>query len=577
MKNILLIILISFFAHELIAQSNDECNNIEDITTTVKPDRNPDSPIITPGLPSKPPTIDDEHYRHIWWIHGFGGDDTAFSKAITITTDNIPHPNGGQSINDRIGYPARQIVSWAPTYGTGEDLHTYGGFIGNEIKKTSVFTIVQTEKEAENNFAITSSWGGNVTRMADLIKSSEENEGFRLGGIVSLGGSHIGAELADNLLTTLSEADAFPDDTFNLLDLSSPGEVRLTDAANNFLVEATESLIAGPSCDILDDDLILTLLARTEIGESALAAAQTFSAEFVSSLPSVLGNGLFSTTGLQLQTDNEQQLQLESFTPSTVNVAGYGEEDQELGMWRLFYWGKNSPNNVPESLTSSYTTDGQGYFEADGDEFAIETFERNLAAYQMRQATSQTEASNLLKQLERCSNPLYFILNPYSKYLKCLESSARYPKVLETIEGYQRGIEWFQNSSDFWAELTGALTYVGVNSQSGTCVCSNGLSPEPDPNVVSFPCNQSNLGNIDCDAFLTFIPNIDIVEDRKESDMVVLSESAMAFPGAVHQFKMMGSNHFNMRNDNNTKTLLLDVFNGIEELGLQYFETAEKN
>ena len=138
-------------------------------------------------------------------------------------------------------------------------------------------------------------------------------------------------------------------------------------------------------------------------------------------------------------------------------------------------------------------------------------------------------------------------------------------------------MEWFQNSSDFWEELTGALTFKQVKSQTGTCICGSGPTGEPDPNSYTFPCHANELGNINCNGFLTFIADTEISEVRKTSDMVVLSESASAFPGAVHKFPMPGSNHFNMRNDKNTKQLLLDVFNGVSGLGLQFFETAEKN
>ncbi len=283
-------------------------------------------------------------------------------------------------------------------------------------------------------------------------------------------------------------------------------------------------------------------------------------------------SGLFSRTGLNLQADNPQQLQLANGPSTTTNVAAFGIENPELGMWRLFYWGKNNLNNIPTNL-SSWDADGQGFFQAYSDEFATETFERNVAAYQMRQATSQTEAPNLLSRIERCSNPFYFLAN----IVRCVDASERYPKVLETIEGYERGIEWFMNSSDFWEELNGGLTFEAVKSTSGTCICGSGPSPEPTPNSFSIPCSQFELGSIECDDFLIFVPNIEIAEVRRESDMVVLAESASAFPGAVHTFRMEGSNHFNMRNDNNTKTLLLDVFSGNKQFNLEFFETEERS
>jgi hypothetical protein len=47
----------------------------------------------------------------------------------------------------------------------------------------------------------------------------------------------------------------------------------------------------------------------------------------------------------------------------------------------------------------------------------------------------------------------------------------------------------------------------------------------------------------------------------KPSDGVVLTESAMAFPGAQAE-EMPGSNHQQMRNDSNTKAKMLKLLGG---------------
>ncbi|MBP7272773.1 MAG: hypothetical protein KA974_02975 [Saprospiraceae bacterium] len=61
---------------------------------------------------------------------------------------------------------------------------------------------------------------------------------------------------------------------------------------------------------------------------------------------------------------------------------------------------------------------------------------------------------------------------------------------------------------------------------------------------------------------------------EKPSDGVVLAESAMNFPGLAspnHARVLQGSNHQQMRNDQNTKIALLQIFDNMNELTPDFF------
>jgi hypothetical protein len=59
------------------------------------------------------------------------------------------------------------------------------------------------------------------------------------------------------------------------------------------------------------------------------------------------------------------------------------------------------------------------------------------------------------------------------------------------------------------------------------------------------------------------------------ADGFLLAESAMDFPGATYEpQKMEGSNHFQMRNDSNTKNAFKKIFD--DGLGQTYFVTKRK-
>jgi len=81
-------------------------------------------------------------------------------------------------------------------------------------------------------------------------------------------------------------------------------------------------------------------------------------------------------------------------------------------------------------------------------------------------------------------------------------------------------------------------------------------------------CEQSIPGLTDCYSRPVFSTN----RIEHESDGVVLAKSAMAYPGAK-AVPMDGSNHQQMRNDENTKKRLFELWNG--EHGTFFF-TKEK-
>ena len=61
----------------------------------------------------------------------------------------------------------------------------------------------------------------------------------------------------------------------------------------------------------------------------------------------------------------------------------------------------------------------------------------------------------------------------------------------------------------------------------------------------------------------------------KLSDAFILQESAAHFPGANYEAQeMLGSNHFQMRNDSNTARAMDAIFGG--GLGRPYFKTCKR-
>lgn len=557
----LIIIYITLLLTGNIYSQNDECDRFDVIGIPTRAE-NPAAPLTPttvncpPDCPPPPPQPSDDDERIVFWIHGFGGDYTALSKASAISTMPIPHDQGG-FVNDKINYPARKIISNAPSYGTGLELIDYGSEIGTAIKDFSEQKN-QSLLESKINICITSSWGGNVTRMAEKTFNSDMGTGFRAGGIVSIGGSHDGAVLADNIITTVTAEDAVSTE-FSVFNGTSQGDLRATIKLNNFLRKASDSLLEGPKHELLANKPVLSLFENDLFG-----LVDVFVDQIIDIIPKTIGTSLFTRTALELHTTNPTQLSLQANAGLTANVAGFGVEDYELGMWRLFYWGKTNPNNIPTDLPSYDAEKGQGFFEATSDKFAEDVFNRNLANYEMKVLEMQTQFVLKSVEYDRCLaiKPLLgFLCNP----IKVQRDNFR-----KARDGYSQGIRWFEDSSDFWELLTGALEF---NQEGiGTCIC------EDLDGTDMFPCVSAEaLANIDC-AFKYFEP-APFVEERFESDGVVLASSAMNFPGAILRHRMDGSNHFQVRNDEKIKDLLLLLFTGNDDDmdPINFFKTPERS
>ncbi len=129
-------------------------------------------------------------------------------------------------------------------------------------------------------------------------------------------------------------------------------------------------------------------------------------------------------------------------------------------------------------------------------------------------------------------------------------------------DDWGRGLDWLLNFDDSFKTITGALTIIDKPER---CLCNDGTilnAPHPD-------CKESY-----CRVRLP----AEFSKTYKPSDGIILQESAQNFPGAIFNWKMLGSNHQQMRNDSNTKTALNMLFRGECNYlgGGIFFKTAER-
>jgi hypothetical protein len=136
-------------------------------------------------------------------------------------------------------------------------------------------------------------------------------------------------------------------------------------------------------------------------------------------------------------------------------------------------------------------------------------------------------------------------------------------------KGYSKGVNFLKNINPFWKTIIGAED---IEIEQIGCECCELVYDEEIEHFI-WDCND-----IDCNSTqncTNVIPVYNYVATHKPSDGFILVESAMNAPGANYKpHKMPGSNHFQMRNDENTRDAMRKIFDkGLER---NFFKTDER-
>ncbi len=545
MKNLITLITIIIFSLSVEAQV-DTCDDLvtpgTEIPTTVE---NPELPRLPPP-PPPPPSVGEVGDRIVYWGHGYGGNDNSWSAASHISDTKIQHPLNGNFINDIIGFPARKIMRGEAIFGTTETLEFFGSRVNIQIYNQSI-NQQQSLAKSKENFCISHSMGGLMSRRAALEGNDNNNvDDFRAGGIVTIGTPNHGAQLADNIL----EVDPTS---------STP---QTTETFNNFLADASNSLLAGPVAAAIEGDFGLRLLANfTDIQEEG-SIVQELIAEFSQQITLLIP--YLDITAIDLRKADPSIAALQNASIPVTKAAFYGVESPDITIWRLFYWGVNTPNTPPTGLR--VVDENIPHFEATSDDFAVGFFDENVARYEMEFNHWEDEEEKRNKTVRLACK---FIPPSVFGVLACGAAVRHRNFARKAREGFFRGWKWFLTSSEQWDYLTGAREMEFVQISIPYCDCSEANG---DFDYISLDCTPQDPGDICIPGSGTQLREI-----YKPNDGVVLRESAIDFRGAVFIGAMGGSNHFQMRNDASTKSMLLTLFdNPDDNPALEFFETEPK-
>jgi hypothetical protein len=367
----------------------------------------------------------------------------------------------------------------------------------------------------KSNFIIAHSLGGLVSRHLHEYMNNVDNP-VPYNGIVTFGTPHQGAKIL--------EAKIYNDGI----------------KYKNVFDDACRSLSLGPFTELVENKTVLDLLSSfINVNENVNILCPKI-ADFV------LG---YAETAISAPIEDDM---LPSNAPSwptpptTHNIAFYGVESNDAGSLFARFAGANLENPDGGSGPNSYDLWGADASDDEGLNFFVDALTEYEGQYQY--------------YLDKAQNPPWWCNLPQWGYLAFIQfnNHCNTWENYQIAHAYKQGVDWFGRVNNAYRSLVGeygasiSSTWTCNVSYNGTFAYSYTVS---DPSYCS--CSHPT-----CSTQVTSVSTVTSWE--KESDAVVLTESAMNFPGATRPAQLMqGSNHLQMRNDSNTKEALQEkIFGG---------------
>ncbi|MBK7231085.1 MAG: hypothetical protein IPH93_02115 [Saprospiraceae bacterium] len=456
----------------------------------------------------------DEGPRNVFWVHGLNGDIGSWARAATASQFNVAP-----------SFPARKVISNSNfTYTQSSSLLDASAQVGTWIRGTK-------DNDPKKDFLIAHSQGGLVSRgllHLNLCTTPKSKPDF--GGLVTFCSSHQGA----NLLSKLTE----------FKDLG---------------VKMCTELNDGPFLEGFSDFKIFGLPLPWRLGKSLLVKVDSLCSDFTETVfplllnketPNITKDYVVGAPLLKKMNDClDGNRELEVFP----KVAFYGVEPKDHLMLRtILYFSKSSQ--------------GPDYFQANDDHELISNFDTIYSKYRRKY---ETYANNYY-----IANDQYNKLECYKKWKilppPCYQLKKDIEKYKILKEAYLKGVNFLDQMDDQYKLIIGALEL--KKEVKLYCKCTNLQTGEEFENEISNPseCKMKITKNIFCDIF----SKVNYYRIEKDSDGVVLAESASNLPGATFApQEMKNSSHMQARNDEELRKGLIKLYEGGTDL---YFYTKRK-
>lgn len=440
--------------------------------------------------------------RRVFWIHGLGGQgDDAGTTAISWFQASL------------WAEQEFMINSARPDYNN----------ISLEAAAVELKGDLESFPDASDRaIVIAHSQGGIVTRRVDQMYATGEY-GFEprsFGGVATFGTPHRGAMIINNI-----------------------------DQIQAWIGEACEALSAGPVAELVEDNFFLDLLLGPD---DYSGFTETFCGTFETQVLPVLMDDYMAGTTSSYAVGADYLSELNTFHTDLPYICFYGVEDDPV-LWNLVthLFPGREPNNT--------VTYGEEPFGATDDMTGVNYANAMIGKYWSKYLTHSylyEYYNDLLTGFD--FSTLLCFLSPAC----ILEATIAREDAKNLRDAYELGYDWISNANMNWEQMIGARSY----EQTGAyCNCQTwtdygellfSTSVLTDVDEPCIPVTDYTVCQV--------IPVYEWI--MKANDGVVLRESASSGVSQVNMGmlgkRMVGSNHFSMRNDANTELKLTKMFEG---------------
>lgn len=498
MKHSILALLLYLFGTALYAQKPQDCAPEKYFPFRFAPPvlLGPNDPPSPPPGSAPPPTNDK---RGIYWVHGLGGEVNSMAR-IKSATDL-----GDAATN----FPARKTAGVTLTYEQTGINDAGLSLIDAMIEKDHVLE-ERGVSDFSMNFIIAHSQGGITARKADQIIDQSFPTARRHHGIVTIGTSHLGAQIINS---------------------------RNQGLINEFAADACDAVLSSGAANLLGQHPMLDVFVDLNDITNGIHDLCEGAATYV--LPFAVGK-LFSGMSDDYAVGAPALATLQQHNnPATHKTSFYGVEyarpqddptdnsaNPKQLIWRML-------GTLPDAVSNAPV------FSANNDQAWVTIANNKLAEYQ-----AKYEAYTLLlSTIDLCTGPLEWISNP-----DCINNEIDYNNISDSRGVYLNAFNWAQSVDRQWKIIIGAYTF-NQESFPGPCLCETA-----DGEYMVSPPTLCVTNSEHCHTAPTAVPVF------HESDGVVLASSQKGFPGTAGNFRMNNANHFQERNSEPTRQALLQLF-----------------
>ena len=516
--------------------------------TTFAPPSGPTTPSGPSGGP--PPTGE----RLIMFLHGLSGNAESWLDVANATQTQI---GASSQIDD---YPARKAICKRPLY---SENNMDAAALAVQDRLLEIDDLNGLIDDMERTFIVAHSQGGLVARNLDLAYATPELSDItadqrRFYGLVTFGTPHQGSLILDNLgqFVQMSENACFG-------------------IAAGPIAEGIEGVLAFDFFEQLMNfeairDKMCSMLGEED--DPFTLQQEGVVNMFLDQLP--LTSLEFNTGSVFLTEINNPVQGQVSVLPTARKVAFYGIEEQPV-LWRELY-----------NLQVKLPNDFEPFGAADDSPLVIRTNELHVFAAAKLDAW-QSEVEDWAWQ-----TPLLCISGVIGQLvtigpatlIPCAFALTQQQDAVETRNAWQTTVDWWETANDQYRAIIGELQQ-DATTVVQACQCEQYINSEL---VNTWPQEQGSgctayAGNQSDYTICQSGYSMEIAFVTHLSDGLVPIESQVGYPGATTEpdpygnpaskYLMNKSNHQQMRNDPNTKVMMLRLFNS--EFGNWFFTETD--